>query len=745
MRYEFPRFVRSTLLILLVALSTRGEEAHSQERLEHWAFQAPEASQPPTVSHSDWPRGMIDKFVLAGLEERGLQPVSDASRATLVRRLYFDLIGLPPTPNDVQQFVADQTADAAARLADRLLASPRFGERWGRHWLDVVRFAESSGREFNFTYPHAWPYRDYVIAAFNGDKPYNEFVREQLAGDLMPEFSYELPEDRESRLIATSVLSFGTKRHNSGGHGFRMEIVDDQIDVTCRAILGITVACAKCHDHKFDPVPTEDYYSLAGIFLSTEPLYGTIRQKYSNNPTDLLPIGPEGRQQHDALLAHIQMVAAVEKSRTAKQAELAAAETVKKAADEQQKVAEKQIADNEAAGNDEDAALKRQLDEAIAAVKNAVTKVAQFKAELTPLQAAVDELKKKRPPTPRYAMSARDRPDPTDTKVAFGGNLGQLGDVAPRGFLTALQIPDVPGINPEQSGRLELANWMTSRHNPLTARVIVNRIWHHLFGRGLVESVDNFGLLGSPPSHPELLDTLAAQFMDDGWSMKRMIRRIVTSRTYQLSGVLHDQNMQIEPDNRLLWRSSPRRLPVEVIRDTILAVSGQLDLTPPEGSSVTELGDQMVRGVDTRKLQPANNHRSVYLPVIRDYAPDMFDRFDFPSSALVSGKRAVTNTPSQALFLRNSEFVEEQANHAARRLLAVKKASDDAGQIDLAMQWVLCRGANETEREAAFQLLESVQKSETEIKDHEEVAWSAIFKALFATAEFRYLVDVESP
>jgi len=715
------------------------------ERLKHWAYQLPQASEPPAVEQADWPRGSIDKFILARLEDEKMVPVADANRATLARRLYFDLIGLPPSVEDVRQFVADKAADAVSRLVDRLLASPRYGERWARHWFDIVRYAESSGKEFNFTYPHAWPYRDYVIGALNSDKPYNEFVREQIAGDLMPNVPYELPENRESRLVATSILSFGPKRHNSGETVFRMEIVDDQIDVTFRAILGITVACAKCHDHKFDPIPTKDYYSLAGIFLSTDPLYGTIRQEYSNNPTDLLPLGPNGQAQHDALMAHNKIVSAVEKPLAAKKAELTTAEAAKKKAEESKATAEKKLATNKEAGKEEDPGLKKQIGEAIAAVKAETSKIALLNTDIPPLQAAIDELKKKRPPAPAYAMTVRDRATPVDAKVAIRGNPDTPGDIAPRGFLTALQVDDIPGINPEQSGRLELANWMTSQKNPLPARVIVNRVWHHLFGRGLVATVDNFGLMGSKPTHPELLDTLAVEFMRHGWSIKHLIRSITTSRTYQLSCNTNEQNMRIDPDNNLLWRSSTRRLSAEVIRDAILAVSGQLQITPPLGSTVTALGDQMVRVVDTKKLQPPNDHRSVYLAVVRDYTPDMFDQFDFPSSALVSGNRAVTNTPSQGLFLRNSEFIAEQSSHAARRLLADKRAADDAGRVDLAMRWVTGRRAADMDRKEALKLIDSIRKSETDIKDRDVAAWATLFQALFATAEFRYLVDIETP
>ncbi len=693
-----------TCLFLAAATAVNAQD-QSVER--HWAFQTPRNSDGPEVEDSLWPRSKMDAFILAKLEGNGLAPVGDASRATLARRLYFDLIGLPPSPEQMRAFTDDCSPNALANLVDYLLASPRFGERWGRHWLDVVRFAESSGREFNFTYPHAWPFRDYVIDALNADKSYNKFICEQVAGDLMLTPSDESIEERENRLIATSMLSFGAKRHNSGGMGYRMEIVDDQIDVTCRAILGLTVACAKCHDHKFDPIPTKDYYALAGIFLSTEPLYGTIKQKYSNNPTELLPIGFNATRRHAAAEAYEEKVDAAKKLRDDKKEEITKAEKP----------------DNEQAKQHEGF-------------------IAKLKAELATLEETLKDVEKNRPPRPAYAMSARDRSEPTDSKVAVRGDIGNPGDLAPRGFLTAFAIPEVPSVDTKQSGRLQLAQWLTNPQNPLPARVIVNRIWHHLFGRGLVESVDNFGLTGTAASHQKLLDTLAVEFMDDGWSIKRVVRKIVLSRTYQLSSATNEQNEQIDPENRLLWRSTPRRLPVEVIRDAILAVSGQLDLDRPTGSPVTVLGDQLVRGVDMKKLQPASNHRSVYLPVVRDYAPEMFDRFDFPSSSLVSGKRAVTNVPSQALFLRNSEFVVTQTEHAAKRLLADESAINDAARVDLAMRWAFSRAATEEESEGALQLLESIRKADVEMEDRDAKAWAALFRSLYATAEFRYLVDI---
>ncbi|TWU17232.1 Planctomycete cytochrome C [Novipirellula galeiformis] len=700
-------------------LTARDERYEAGRR--HWSFQSPVGVDPPVVQQADWPRSVIDEFVLSTMESEGVKPVADASRRTLVRRIFFDLVGLPPSAELLEQFANDDSPEAIAKLIDHLLESPQFGERWGRHWLDVVRYAESSGMEFNFTYPHAWPYRDYVIDAFNQDKPYDVFVREQIAGDLMPVGESDTPEAVEARRIAVSILSFGPKRHNSRGTPFRMDVADDQIDTVFRATMGLTVACARCHDHKFDPIPTKDYYSLAGIFMSTEPLFGTIKQTYSNTPTDLLPIGPDAAAKHAAAEAHDKKIDEATKQVAAKK------EALKKAGE-----AEKVAADTKAADTKADDAK----------AKAAAKLVADLQAEVTSLEAKLAELKKNRPARPQYAMTARDRDKPADIHVAIRGNLGDKGELAPRGFLSAVSMPDSPVIQAGHSGRLELAQWISSPDNPLTARVMVNRIWHHLFGSGLVPSVDNFGLIGKQPVHPELLDTLALQFIETDWSVKQMIRKIMLSRVYQLSSTRDAENMKLDPLNRLYWRSQPRRLEAEAIRDAILCVSGQLDLNRPEGSTVTALGDTLARGVATEKLQPPSNHRSVYLPIVRDYIPELFDLFDFPSPSLVSGSRSVTNVPAQSLYLRNSTFVAEQAKHASQRLLASPEASNDEQRVELALRWALARPVTDAERSAALALVKQIQELESDPKVRDVNAWAAWFQTLFTTAEFRYLVDV---
>lgn len=720
--------------------TTKDDRLEAGQR--HWSFQPLRRVDPPTVQQADWPRGAIDRFILARMEAEDLKPVADANRRTLVRRVYFDLVGLPPSPREVEQFVADQSPEAISNLIDHLLDSPRFGERWGRHWLDVVRYAESSGMEFNFTYPHAWPYRDYVIDALNQDKPYDVFLREQIAGDLMSRDESESAATLEARLIAPSMLAFGPKRHNSSGTEFQMDVVDDQINTLFRATQAMTVACARCHDHKFDPIPTKDYYALAGIFLSTQPLYGTIKQKYSNNPTDLLPIGPNAAAMHAAAEEHDEKTQEAEKELAAKREKLKQAAAVEKLATakkaEAEKLVQSQSATLEAGVTPEATAALDEAEEALTTVSQQAT---TLKDEVASLETAVADLQKSAPPRPAYAMSARDRAKTADTKVAIRGDYRERGEVVPRGFLSAVSMVDPPTIDAQHSGRLELAQWITRPDNPLTARVMVNRIWHHLFGRGLVETVDNFGVIGKPASHPELLDTLALQFIRDGWSVKKMIRTIMLSRAYQLSSARDAEHMQIDPDNRLFWRATPRRLEAEAIRDAILTVSGQLDLERPAGSTVTPLGDQLVRGISTEEIQPPSNHRSVFLPVVRDYVPELFDLFDFPSPSLVSGNRSVTNVPAQALYLRNSTFVAEQAQHAARRLLASADATNDEQRADLATRWAMGRGTSDSECAAALQLVRQIQRTETAGDGKEVDAWAAWFHTLFTAAEFRYLVD----
>jgi len=724
-----------------------GQENPAGPTADLWSLQPLSNPVIPAVKATVWPRNTIDRFVLARMEAADLRPVEDAGPHTFIRRVYFDLTGLPPPPNAVHAFINDASPNRVERLVDRLLNSPRFGERWGRHWLDLARFAESSGKEFNFTYPHAWPYRNYVIDSFNADKPYDRFLLEQLAGDLLPA---DGTADKDALRIATGFLAIGVKRHNSGKQSFRADIIDDQIDVTSRAVLGLSVACVRCHDHKFDPIPTQDYYALAGIFQSTELLYGTIKQKYSNHPSEVVALGPNGPAMHAAAERYEAQFNKVSEAIDAKKKDLKKQEEKQQEdskKETQSPVKESQSTEEQTTANDAES----------------VTDVVQrLQQEIADLEKQSKKLKASRPARPQYAFAARDATKPQNAKVALRGNPGKLGDEIPRGFLSRVEIAECTP-NPKQSGRLELARWLSHEKNPLTPRVMVNRIWHHLFGCGLVKTVDNFGTLGESPSHPELLDWLAARFQQEGWSVKQMIRLMMLSRTYQLgssysmkqggaTGLANQRSAQLaaatkDPDNRLLWKMSPRRLEAEAIRDSMLRVSGQLDLSWPRGSTVTGLGDKLVRNIGLDKLQPASRHRSVYLPVIRDYLPEFFELFDFPSPSLVSGRRNATTVPLQDLFMQNDPWVAHLAQAAARQLLDRAKA-DDPSRINEAFQRTLSRPPTQIEREKSVRYIQHArqaiaQDANRETGDVEIAAWAGLFQAVFCAAEFRYLMDVD--
>jgi len=599
-----------------------------EEAKRFWAFQTPGKSAPPKVSRTDWPHGDIDRFVLAHQEAKGLQPSSDADRRVLIRRLSFDLIGLPPTPEEIDEFIKDTSENAIEKVVDRLLASPHFGERWGRHWLDLARFAESNGNADNTPFLHAWRYRNYVIDAFSQDKPYNRFITEQLAGDLLPSSS---PAEKDEHLIATGFLALTSKPRAQNNPNFRMDLVADQIDVATRAVLGLTVMCARCHDHKFDAISTKEYYALAGIFESTQLLSGGV-------------------------------------------------------------------------------------------VRGAAGKRSGPIAGLHTLSAG-------------EAMGVREGPA-ANSFIALRGESNQRGERVPRGFLAVATREKAPVIPTGQSGRLQLAEWLTDKDNPLTARVAVNRTWQALFGRGLVASPDNFGALGEKPTHPELLDWLAVRFVEDGWSMKKMIRLIVLSRTYQQSSNHSAINYKKDPDNLALWRMSPRRLEGEAIRDAILAASDKLDRRRPTGSLVrARLGKMAKKANFVVSESPC---RSVYLGVPRGAPlPEILSLFDAANPNLVVARREVTTVPAQALFLMNSTWVREHARYLARRVLDTPSL-DDAGRIDRAYLLALARPAATAERERVLAYLRgaigSSRDPETTTK-----AWTQLCQVLFASAEFRYL------
>ncbi len=692
-----------------------------------WAFLPPKASPLPTVKNRKWPRTPIDHFILARIEAAELVPGDDAAKATLARRLHFDLTGLPPTPKQLDNFLADKRPQALAELVDRLLESPQFGERWARHWLDVARFAESTGMERNYTFPHAWRYRDYVIDAFNSDMPFDRFVREQVAGDLI---SAKSPEERNRLKIATAFLALGPKTLNQRNKlQFNMDVVDEQIDVTTRAVMGLTVSCARCHDHKFDPVPTEDYYALAGIFRSSETLYGTgggQGNRQAGKLASLEPVGTNNKttaKQPD--LPTPKPPAANAKLLRQLNAQLGSARKALKAARNQLTPAQ--------------ASNKQKTNQALKSFQDRVRLLSR-KLKKARNTGGKPGSKRQAKPTGPVAMGVREG-SPADCRVHIRGNVGTLGKSVTRGYLQVVRIENAANINTSQSGRLELANWLTHDDNPLTARVMANRIWYHLAGRGLVTTLDNFGAMGQRPSHPKLLDHLALQFQDNDWSVKSLIRSIVLSRTYQLASHSTAAGNSRDPDNSLFWRMNHRRLDAESIRDAMLAVSGQLDLTPRKQSVVAEIGDANI-GRNLRideKINQSNRNRSVYLPIVRNRLPEMLRLFDFAEPSIIVGRREVTTVPTQALFLLNNHFVLELSDHMAQRLLADR--DEASARVRLAYRLSLGRTPSDAEVGAANQLvLDTIASLDDGDDDAKQLqAWSNLCQSLLACAEFRYL------
>ncbi|VAX39923.1 FIG00929654: hypothetical protein [hydrothermal vent metagenome] len=679
-------------------------EADKKKSQQLWSLQRPVKTKLPKVKNKNWSKHPVDQFVLAQLERKKLQPVEEASPEALLRRVYFDLTGLPPSPAVVEAFVKNSSPVAYAKVVDTLLKSPRFGERWGRHWLDLARYAESSGMEFNFTYPYAWPYRDYVINSLNKDKPYDRFITEQIAGDLLPAKNLK---EREENLIATGLLAVGPKRHDASPTVYNMDLADDQIKVVSETFLGLSVGCARCHDHKFDPIPTKDYYALASIFRSTKTLTGTRIIKYSRYKSAAIPFGPNAKELNKKYQVYLTQL------------------------DKRTKV---MLALNNK--------LTKQKGNNKKSEKNK-KEIAQLKVKIKETKKKLKEFKKSAPPQPNYAMGV-NAGKTTDLYVAIGGIVRTRGEKAPRGFLTAVKVRNTPQIGKKSCGRLELAQWITDPSNPLVARVMVNRIWQHLLGRGLVTTPNNFGALGKAPSHPQLLDYLAVTFAEKKWSVKKMIRFIVLSRTYQLATHRNQANELIDPKNIFLWKATSRRLEVEPLRDAILAASGELNLTPPQGSTVTKLGQKLARYIPYEKINPANKHRSVYVPIVRNYEMHIMQEFDFASSSLVVGKRSETTTAKQALFLLNNDFIIKQAEAMARLLLKQKPQSIGA-RIRLAYIRTLSRQPTATELNTVKQYITRAEKkllkTHPDAQQRRQLVLASFVQMIFGSAEFRHLIQ----
>ena len=680
---------------------------------KHWSFQAVTKPIVPTVVDTSWTRDDLDRFILTKIESASLTPVPDSDRFALIRRVTLDLTGLPPSVDEVGDFARDPVSDdvALAKVVDRLLQSPAFGERWGRHWLDVARYADSVGKTRNIPFPYAWRYRNYVIDAFNSDMPYNEFIAEQVAGDLMTAADSK---DRDEKLVATGFLALGSMDLNERDkEQFQLDRIDDQMDTLCRSTMGLTLGCARCHDHKFDPIAQTDYYAMAGIFASTTTLSGQQSRQ-----------GGSKDYHQPSLLARLDSPIPF-KTPTGKDANAAKVSLLQ----DRLKQIQASVKKNEISKS-----RRAEVRKEVAEIREKLAKLGNTEADSKKgnNKSVVDEILD--PNTP-LAMAASDGKI-ADLALRLRGEPDIRGDVVPRAFPVILRQATSPAMPHNGSGRLELAKWLTSRENPLTARVMVNRVWAHLLGRGLVETVDNFGASGAAPTHPELLDHLATRFMDGGWSVKSIVRTIVMSRTYRLSGQNQTINAVADEDNHLFWRANLRRLEVEAIRDSLLAAGGMLKRERPAGapfdaSNVSDLskGDKKNREGSSADTigQPI---RSVYLPVFRSKLPGMFTVFDFAEPDQVNGHRDVTTVAPQALFMLNNLFVVDVSTRAADRILA-QKLPDDKARVRYAYAYALCRYPTETEitRALAFVSAGADRRSN----------WSALTQALYSAAEFRYI------
>ncbi len=694
---------------------SKGNASWQKAGLDFWAYQPPRVSEPPPATDITWPRRRLDYFTLAKLQQHELSPSPDAQPQVLLRRLRFDLVGLPPSPEDLNRFLGQVEADgldaALAVEVDDLLASAEFGERWGRHWLDVARFAESSGTEANISFPYAWRYRDYVIDCVNDDVPYDRFILEQLAGDLLP---YENDAERSRLLIATGFLALGPKNLDSvDQRQFKADVIDEQIDTITRAVIAGSVACARCHDHKFDPFSMADYYGLAGIFASTKTFFGTAvspSNRIGGDPL-LLPKIAGQKILHPSL--PVKRVAALKVQLANLRAEQAEMEEARKAAFSGQKPAKTFTLQD---------ALR--VFWQTGGVEGELEKVSDS-GEALPL-----------------TMGVLEADQVVCAPMLERGDINKPGKIVQRAFPQVLQIDDQLDIPADQSGRLQLAQWLTNPKHPLTARVIVNRVWHHMFGAGIVATVDNFGSTGEQPSHPELLDTLAAKFMQDGWSTKQLVREIALSRTYRQSSSFRDAEFHRDPENRFLWRVSQRRLEAECIRDAILAASGELDLDRPIGSLVgSVIGDKPISLIGLDKRLPTDLdgslHRSIYLPVIRDRLPEVLDLFDFAEPTLVTGKRETTNVPIQSLYLMNSPFVLDRSARLAARLID----EENTDELRVRKAFLICfsRQPDRLEMERSLQFLNNKKRSVGEPLDARSTGLLSFCQALLCTAEFRNL------
>jgi hypothetical protein len=787
-----------------------------------WAFQPVKDPALPAVRDQKWVQSPIDRFVLAKLEEKNLKPAAPAGKIALLRRATFDLTGLPPTEQETRAFLADQSKDAFRKVVERLLASPRYGERWGRHWLDVARYADSTGNDEDHRYPYAWRYRDYVIESFNRDLHFDQFVREQVAGDLLPAGDGSAVNGRG--IVATGLLALGPKAlAQKDKTKMLYDIYDEQVDVVSKAFLGLTISCARCHDHKFDPILTKDYYSLISIFASTRDFAGG-----GQGVSKMLfrPLAPQ--DEYERYRAYERKVG---------QAELAVEDLSDRERDNYTKQLTPKLADYMVAAQrvyqdgakPADLAREKDLKEDVlrkwveylkptpqsrphlnewrSAPPDKLAEVAriyqtrfaeraakwertmsayrarsrkmlternmpppdrpEFEAatdpfffdvyfgsgpfaipenqeekifptdareQLAKLRKEVAELKRAAPPEPAMACAVEEG-DPVDQKVFIRGDYNSPGEDAPKGFPKILSVSTEQPAIPAGSGRKRLAEWLAQPDNPLTARVMVNRIWQWHFGEGIVRTPDNFGKMGERPTHPELLDYLASRFVENGWSIKDMHRMIMLSSAYQMASQSDSAAIEADPENRLFSRFNRQRLDVEEIRDGMLAIDGTIDLTMG-GTLQKGFGTDKENSADRLSLNPEKlRRRTVYLPLRRANLPTLLNLFDFGDATTVTGKRALTNVAPQALFMMNSDFVSERALNLAQSL--AKREAEPARRMESVYWIILDRQPSAGEADTGLTYIDSFRKKFAQASELD--AWQSFCRILLASDDFIYV------
>ncbi|MCC6511492.1 MAG: DUF1553 domain-containing protein [Pirellulaceae bacterium] len=697
---------------------------------KHWAFE-PLSNTPIPLDPQGWASRPIDQFIAAERNKKGLKPVELADKTSLIRRAYFDLVGLPPTPEQIEAFMADESPSAFGTVIDQLLSSQRYGERWGRHWLDLVRYADTAGDNADYPIPQAYLYRDYVIDALNADLPYDQFLREQLAGDILAKADPQTSAAEYARLVTATGFIAQSKRIGTRELEDMHLIIEDTLTTLGPAILGLSIRCARCHDHKFEPLTMQDYYALYGFFASTQ--YPFAGAEEVRKQTKFAPLLPPAQTQakiaaHQAQVAELKtQVAALEQKSAEATSSTSNSTSTKPAGDTAVKSAE--------TSGGAEAAKSPASTETPSDSTEIATQLKTLREKLAALEKA-DPLADV--PT-AYAVGELE---PTDVPIQTNGNPRTSESSTVRRGVPKVLDDSTLQIPAGTSGRLEFANWLTARASPLTARVMANRIWQYHFGKPLVATPSDFGFRGTPPTHPALLDWLAGEFIASRWSIKSMHRTIMLSKTYQLSTQADARNIEIDAGNTLYWRFDRRRLDAESLRDTILMLSGTLDLSRPGPHPFPEPAKwRFTAHHQFNAVSYPSDHRSVYLMVQRLHAHPYLSLFNGADPSLSTPSRDSSTVPLQALYLLNNLQVHQQATAFARQLLT--QTEDSSQRIQSAYLQVYGRRPTPVESEKCTKFVSHyAQLLATEGQPADSIepeAWASLARALMASNEFFYV------